>query len=162
MSARDSCLLELDDSDIRTQAARAQSQIKTAQANLAATKNSGTQEEVLTLASQLIKARTARDVAQRNLDAYKRLQQDGAASPGEVRQAEETLQSTQADVNLLEQKQKERYSEPEIARTVAQAYRGTGSVRKCRRGAHEIESEGTIRRHRLFPSREARRIRADR
>ena len=113
-------LLELDDSNIRTQAARAQSQMKAAQANLAATKNSGTQEEILTLTAQLVKARTSRDVAQRNLDAYKRLEQDGAASPGEVRQAEQTLQSAQADVNLLEQKQKERYSEPEIARTVAQ------------------------------------------
>ena len=113
-------LLELDDSDIRTQAARAQAQIKAAQANLAAAKNSGTQEEVMTLTAQLIKARSARDVAQRNLDAYKRLQQDGAASPGEVRQAEQTLQSAQADVNLLEQKQKDRYSEPELQRTVAQ------------------------------------------
>ena len=113
-------LLELDDSDIRSQAARAQAQMKSAQANLAATKNSGTQEEIITLSAQLIKQRSARDVAQRNLDAYKRLQQDGAASPSEVRQAEETLQSAQADVNLLEQKQKDRYSEPELARTVAQ------------------------------------------
>jgi HlyD family secretion protein len=114
-------LLELDDSDIRSQAARAQAQIKAAQANLAATKNSGTQEELITLSTQLIKARNARDVAQRNLEAYRRLQQEGAASPGEVRQAEETLQSAQADVGLLEQKQKDRYSPPEIARTVAQA-----------------------------------------
>jgi len=113
-------LLELDDSDIRTQAARAQAQIKAAQANLAATKNSGTQEEVMTLTAQLVKARSARDVAQRNLDAYKRLEQDGAASPGEVRQAEQTLQSTQADVTLLEQKQKERYSQPEVQSTIAQ------------------------------------------
>lgn len=114
-------LLELDDSGIRSQAARAQVQIKTAQANLAATKNSGTQEELITLGTQLIKARSARDVAQRNLEAYRRLQQAGAASPGEVRQAEDTLQSAQADVNMLEQKQKDRYSPPEIARTVAQA-----------------------------------------
>ena len=112
-------LLELDDADIRTQAARAQAQIKAAQANLAATQNSGTQEEVITLATQLVKARSARDIAQRNLDAYKRLQQDGAASPGEVRQAEETLQSAQADVSLLEQKQKERYSQPEVQSTLA-------------------------------------------
>ena len=68
-------LLELDDSDIRSQAARAQAQIKAAQANLAATKNSGTQEELITLGTQLIKARNARDVAQRNLEAYRRLQQ---------------------------------------------------------------------------------------
>ena len=113
-------LLELDDSDIRSQAARAQAQIKSAQASLAATKASGTQEEVITLNTQLIKARAARDVAQRNLDSYKRLQQEGAASPGEVRQAEQTLAAAQADLNLLEQKQKDRYSPPEVARTESQ------------------------------------------
>jgi HlyD family secretion protein len=114
-------LLQLDDDDIRSQAAKAQAQVKAAQASLAATKNSGTQEEVITLNSQLIKARSARDAAMRNLDALKRLQQDGAASPGEVRQAETTLQNAQADLNLLEQKQKERYSAPEVASTEAQA-----------------------------------------
>ncbi len=114
-------LLQLDDEDIRSQAAKAQAQIKAAQANLAATKNSGTQEEVITLNAQLIKSRSVRDAAQRSLDALKRLQQDGAASPGEVRQAEVTLQSAQADVNLLEQKQKDRYSQPELASTEAQA-----------------------------------------
>jgi len=114
-------LLELDNEDIRSQAARAQAQIKAAQANISATKNSGTQEEVLTLNAQLIKARTARDVAQRSLDAFRRLQQQGAASPGEVRQAEENLQSAQADLNLLEQKQKERFSQVEVARTEAEA-----------------------------------------
>ena len=113
-------LLELDDFDIRSQAARAQAQIKSAQASLAATKASGTQEEVITLNTQLIKARAARDVAQRNLDSYKRLQQEGAASPGEVRQAEQTLAASQADLNLLEQKQKDRYSPPEVARTESQ------------------------------------------
>jgi HlyD family secretion protein len=113
-------LLQLDDADIRSQAARAQAQVKAAQANQAALKTGGTQEEVLTTGAQLIKARSDRDVAQRNLDALRRLQQQGAASPGEVRQAEDKLQSAQADVNLLEQKQKERYSPPEVARTEAQ------------------------------------------
>lgn len=113
-------LLQLDDSDIRSQAARAQAQMKSAQASLAAIKNSGTQEEVITLSTQLIKTRAARDVAQRNLDAYRRLQQQGAASPGEVQHAEQTLHSAQADLNLLEQKQKDRYSPPEVARTESQ------------------------------------------
>jgi HlyD family secretion protein len=113
-------LLQLDDADIRTQATRAQAQIKTAQADQSAITKGGTQEEVLTLNSQLIKARGARDLAQRNLDAMRRLQQDGAASPGEVRQAEDTLQRAQADVTLLEQKQKDRYSKPETARIEAQ------------------------------------------
>jgi len=113
-------LLQLDDADIRSQAARAQAQVKAAQANQAALKTGGTQEEVLTTGAQLIKARSDRDVAQHNLDALRRLQQQGAASPGEVRQAEDKLQSAQADVNLLEQKQKDRYSPPEVARTEAQ------------------------------------------
>ncbi len=114
-------LLELDDDDIRTQAARAQAQVKAAQADESALQSGGTQEEVLTLNSQLTKARGVHDLAKRNLDALRRLQQEGAASAGEVSQAEDTLQRAQADVTLLEQKQKDRYSKPEVARTAAQA-----------------------------------------
>ena len=113
-------LLELDDADIRSQAARAKAQMKSAQANLAATKASGTQEEVITLHAQLLKAHAARGLTQRNLDVYRRLEQEGAATPGEVRQAEQTFESAQADLNLLEQKQKDRYSPPEVARTESQ------------------------------------------
>jgi HlyD family secretion protein len=93
--------------------------VKAAQADQSALKTGGTQEEVLTLNAQLVKARSARDVAQRNLDALRRLQQSGAASPGEVRQAEDALQRTQADVTLAEQKQKDRYSKPEAERIEA-------------------------------------------
>jgi HlyD family secretion protein len=113
-------LLRLDDDDIRSQAARAQAQVKAAQANKAALNSGGTQEEVLTVSAQLVKARSARDLAQHNLDALRRLQQEGAASPGEVQQAEDKLQSAQADVSLLQQKQKDRYSQPEVARVDAQ------------------------------------------
>ncbi len=114
-------LLQLDDADIRSQAARAQAQVKTAQADESNLKAEGTQEEVLTLHAQLIKARDARDTAQRSLTALRRLQKDGAASAGEVRQAEDALRSAQADLTLIEQKQKDRYSKPEAARIEAQA-----------------------------------------
>jgi HlyD family secretion protein len=114
-------LLQLDDADIRTQAARAQAQMRAAQADQAALGTGGTQEEVLTLNAQLIKAHSALDVTQHNLDALRRLQQQGAASPGEVRQAEDAMQRAQADVNLQEQKKKDRYSPPEVAKVQAQA-----------------------------------------
>jgi len=114
-------LLQLDDADIRTQATRAQAQVKAAQADQAALTTGGTQEEMLTLNAQLIKAHSALGVAQRNLDSLRRLQQQGAASLGEVRQAEDGLQRAQTDVNLLEQKKKDRYSQPEVARIQAQA-----------------------------------------
>ena len=113
-------LLQLDDADLRSQAARAQAQMKAAQADESALNKGGTREELLTLDAQLIKARGARDAAQRNLEAYRRLQEQGAASAGEVKQAEETLQRAQADTTLLEQKQKDRYSQPEAAKVLAQ------------------------------------------
>jgi len=113
-------LLQLDDGDIRSQAARAQAQVKAAQAEQAALKDSGTHEEVITLNSQLAKAQNARDAAQRSLDALQRLQQQGAASPGEVRQAQDSLQRAQADLSLLEEKKKDRYSAPEVDKIQAQ------------------------------------------
>lgn len=113
-------LLQLDDGDLRSQAARAQAQIKAAQAEQADLTGGGTQEEILTLTSQLAKARTVREDAQRNLDSLKRLQQEGAASAGEVTQAQESLQRAQSDLTLLQQKQKDRYSQPEVAKVTAQ------------------------------------------
>ncbi len=113
-------LLQLDDADLRSQAARAQAQMKAAQAGQAEVNTGGTQEEVLTLDAQLIKARNARDAAQLNLDTARRLQQQGAASAGEVKQAEDAFQRAQADTTLLEQKKKDRYSQPEVAKVQAQ------------------------------------------
>lgn len=113
-------LLQLDDADIRKQAAQARAQMTTARADQHALTTGGTHEELLTLDAQLIKGRSERDTAQRNVEAFHRLQQQGAASPGEVRQAEDTLQRAQADVTLLEQKQKDRYSKPEAAKVQAE------------------------------------------
>jgi HlyD family secretion protein len=113
-------LLQLDDADLRSQAARAQAQMKAAQANQSDLSTGGTREELLTLEAQLIKARSTRDAAQRNLDAFRRLQQQGAASASEVKQAEDALQRAQADTTLLEQKKKDRYSQSEVAKVQAQ------------------------------------------
>ncbi len=113
-------LLQLDDAALLSQAARAQAEIKAAQAEQSDLTTGGTREELLTLNAQLTKARSARDAAQRNLDALRRLQQQGAASTGEVKQSEDALQRAQADVTLLEQKQKDRYSQPEAAKVLAQ------------------------------------------
>lgn len=113
-------LVQLDDADLRSQAARAQARMKAAQADQADLNTGGTREELLTLDSQLIKARNVRDADQRNLEALRRLQQEGAASAGEVKQAEDELQRAQADATLLEQKQKDRYSQPEVAKVQAQ------------------------------------------
>jgi HlyD family secretion protein len=113
-------LVQLDDAEARSQAARALAQMRTSEADISAIRSGGNREETLTLDSDLAKASTARASAQRNVEALHRLQQSGAASPGEVRAAEDQLARSDADFKLLQQKQKDRYSEPEVARVEAQ------------------------------------------
>jgi HlyD family secretion protein len=120
-------LLQLEDADIRAQAARAVAQLRSAQADLTAVRTGGTHDEVLTTQAELVKARTERDAAERNLAAMQKLQQRGAASPAEVEEAEGRLKRAQAQVSLLEQKQKGRYSRPEVSKAQAQAAEGSAT-----------------------------------
>lgn len=113
-------LLVLDDAGARAQAARAQTQLRAAQADLSAAERGGSQEEVLSLEAQLVKAGTDRDSAQHNLVALKKLEQQGAASAGEVREAENALARADAQLTFLRQKQTKRYSNAELARVEAQ------------------------------------------
>jgi HlyD family secretion protein len=120
-------LLQLEDADIRAQAARAVTQLRSAQADLTAVNTGGTHEEVLTNQAELVKARTEREAAQRNLTAMQNLQQRGAASPAEVEEAGNRLKRAEAQFNLLEQKEKGRYSRPEVSRAQAQAAEGSAT-----------------------------------
>ena len=118
--SRGQLLVQLDDAEARNQAAKALSQTKAVEADLNAIASGGTHEEVLTLEAQLVKARADRDAAARTLQALERLQEKGAASAGEVKDAQSQLATTAANLKLLEQKQKGRYSAPEVARVQAQ------------------------------------------
>jgi HlyD family secretion protein len=113
-------LVELNDAEARRQAARARAQVLSAEADLSAVQKGGNREEILTLESQITKARTDCDTAQRNLEALRRLREQDAASRGEVKNGEDQLNRANADLNLLLQKQKDRYSQPEIDRVNAQ------------------------------------------
>lgn len=113
-------LVELDDSEARSAASRALAQVRSSDVNVNALKTGGTREEVLTTEAQLATARTDRDTAQRNLQSLQKLEKTGAASPGEVKQAQDALDRAKTNVNLLEQKLKDRYSQPEISSVQAQ------------------------------------------
>ena len=113
-------LVELDAANARSQAAQALAQVRASESDMNAVERGGTHEEVMTLQTQLVKARAYRDSAQRNLDALIKLEKSGAASPGEVRGAQDQLATADAELKLLQSKQKERFSTPEIARVEAQ------------------------------------------
>ena len=114
-------LLLLDDADARAQSAKALAQLRAAEADLNAVKTGGSNEELLTSKADLSKAQAEREEAQRNLQAVQQLQRTGAAAPAEVQAAQNRLQKAEADTQLLEAKQKGRYSSPEVAKVEANA-----------------------------------------
>jgi HlyD family secretion protein len=114
-------LIQLDDADARAQAAKALAQLRSAQADMQAVEAGGTQEELLTVRSERVKAEAERDAAARNLQAVQRLQQTGAASPAEVEAARNRLKKAEADLQLAQSKLTGRFSNPEIAKVQAEA-----------------------------------------
>src|SRR5271167_3969695 len=62
-------LLQLEDANAGSQAARAEAQLKGAEADLDMVENGGTKDELLTTRNALVKAEADRDAAQRNLQA---------------------------------------------------------------------------------------------
>ena len=134
-------LVELEDADARTQAAHAMAQLRSAEADENAAKTGGTREEVLNTEAELAKARADRDVARRNLESVTRLNEKGAASSGELRDAEAQLNRAAAQVGLLEQKRKSRYSTAELAKVDAQA----SAARASLAAAHSLLAKSNIR-----------------
>jgi HlyD family secretion protein len=113
-------LMQLDDADVRAQAARAMAQMKASEADQSAVQSGGTQEEVLNTRSELAKAQADRDAAQKNYDAIQQLAKSGAAAPAEVRDAATRLGNAETQLKLVQQKQHDRYSRPEVNRVEAQ------------------------------------------
>jgi len=121
-------LLQLDDSDARAQLARAQAQLKGAEAELQAVSGGGTQEELLNSRNAMVKAQADRDAAQRNLQALQRLLTTGAASQAEVDAAQAQLRVAEANVRTLEQKLHDRFSQSEIGHAQAQVAEARAAV----------------------------------
>ncbi len=121
-------LLQLEDANARLQAARAEAQLKGAQADFTAVEGGGTKEEVLTTRNALVKAQADRDLAQRNLQAMQRLLQTGAASQAEVDAAQNQVQVADANVHYLQQKLSGRYSQQEVGHVEAQRTEARASL----------------------------------
>jgi HlyD family secretion protein len=124
---RGELLVKLNDGSARSDSAHALAQVRAAEAASSAVKNGGNQEELLTLNADITKTQTERDAAQRKLDALRKLQTQGSASPGEVKEAENQLARSNADLQLLQQKQKDRYSRPEVAQVEGRQQEATAA-----------------------------------
>ena len=121
-------LLQLEDANARLQAARAEAQLKGAQADISVVEHGGTKEEVLATRNALVKARADREAAQRNLEAMQRLIRTGAASQAEVDAAQNQLRVADANIHFLEQKLSGRYSQQEVGHVEAQQTEARASL----------------------------------
>jgi HlyD family secretion protein len=134
-------MVTLDDMQARAQVATAESAVKTAQANLDAATNNGTQAERQAAASEVEQDRLARDQAQHDLDALTRLVASGAAAQGEVTSAHERMQTAEASLKAAEQNAQHRYSPAEVARAEA----ALADAQAALAAAQHVEAQTSIR-----------------
>jgi HlyD family secretion protein len=109
-------LLSMDDTDVKTRIATALAALRNAQSSYDSTMKGGTQEERLSLNSDLAKAQVDREQAQRDVNALQKLQLTGAASANEVAAAQQRLAADDASLQSLQQRKTQRYDEGDIAR----------------------------------------------
>ncbi len=107
-------LLQMDDIEARARLASAVAALKGAQASYDAMLRGGTQEERLSLTSDLNKIKTERDQATRDLATLQSLLKTGSASANEEAAAKQRLDAANASTTTLEQRQGSRYSNPDL------------------------------------------------
>lgn len=112
-------LLSMDDTDARARLATAMSGLRSAQENYNAMMQGGTQAERLSLGGEITKAQIDRDQAQHDLDALRKLQVTGAASPSEVAAAQQRLDADNATLANLQQRKTNNYDAGDINRVKA-------------------------------------------
>lgn len=112
-------LLSMDDTDARARVATALAALRSAQENYNAIIQGGTQAERLSLGGELSRAQIDRDQAQHDLDALRKLQLTGAASPSEVAAAQQRLDTDDATLANLQQRKANNYDAGDISRVRA-------------------------------------------
>ncbi len=134
-------LLSMEDADAISHQASALASLRGAQAGYQATEQGGTQEEQLTLSSDITKAQIDRDQAQQQLAALGKLEAQGAASPSEVAAAQQRLTVANATLASLKQRKTSRYAKADLEHsqaTLAEAQAGY-------QAASQVVSQSNVR-----------------
>ncbi len=121
-------LLRLDTADAETRVESARTAIATANAAEHDVQQGGSQEERVTLAGDISRAKLQADQAQQELKALQQLEARGAASANEVAASRERLLSAQSSLTSLQQRQSQRYAPTDKARVAAQLSEGKASL----------------------------------
>lgn len=131
---RGQLLLTMDDSQAKANLASAYAGLKGAEANYDMAVAGGPTERLVALNSQISGARIQLDQAQNSLEALKRLETTGAASPSEVSAAQQQVRADQSALQGLQQRQKAMVNPLDVAHAKAalqeaeQAYQAARAV----------------------------------
>lgn len=109
-------LVSMDDSDIKARLAASALSISSARVGLSTTEQNGSQEERMTLANDIARAKMQQRQAATDLAALKQLQQKGAASASEVASAQQRLDSVTSTLDGMSARAKGRFSADEHER----------------------------------------------
>lgn len=112
-------LVAMDTSEAETRLASARAALTGAQAALQAAQHGGTPEQRVALLGELESAKIDRDQAQHDLDALKKLEPSGAASPSEISAAEARLNADNNSIQVLQQRQSARLDPAELTHAKA-------------------------------------------
>lgn len=134
-------LLELDDASARAQLAKAVAGLKNAEAAAATLKAGGSQDEVVTRQTGLVKATSELAAAKRNLAALEKLVQEGAASNEELSAARDRVLRAQEDARALQKTGSDRYSTTEHDRAAA----NVEEARAALKAAEDLLANSNVR-----------------
>jgi HlyD family secretion protein len=121
-------LVDLDDTNARARLATAMAALRAAQAGYQSVRSGGSYQEQLALSSNLAKAKIESDQAAHSLEVVQKLAAQGAASPGEVTQAQQRVSVAQASLNGLEEQKNKPFAEVDLTRAQANVTEAEAAV----------------------------------
>ncbi len=113
-------LLKLDDADALAHLAAVTATLRTVQANASDLEQGGTQDERISFAAEIARARLQQQEATKDLNATKALREKGAASTAEVSAAEQRLVSAENALESARQRNSRRFSQNDRTKMSAQ------------------------------------------
>jgi HlyD family secretion protein len=145
---KDQLLLSLDDSEARARLAAAISGLREAQARLDAILRGGTQEERITIGSDISTAKAAVAQAAQQLAVVQKLAAQGSASPSEVATAQDRLNRANMSLQSSNERKSDRFAPIDLERAkaaVADANAAVAAVQETLRQANvRAPFDGTV------------------
>jgi HlyD family secretion protein len=137
-------LLKMDDKSALANLAHAQSTFQAAQLSASDVEHGGSQDERNSAAADLSRANLQRKQDATSLAALQQLQQQGAASAGEVAAAEHRIQVDDNTIHNLEQRSTQRYGEADRARAQAEVGDARAAVTAAQSGIDTADIRSPI------------------